>query len=68
MSDNLRRYRAIHTAHVQGHPGPLTGLLVRHLTTLAAFVSGIVGSQSTQLPNITARIPDSLPDTLLGPF
>jgi hypothetical protein len=58
MSDNLRRYRAIHAALLQGYPGPLTGTLVRHLTTLAAFISGIVGSQSTQLPKIAARIPD----------
>ena len=58
MSDNLRRYRAIHTALLQGYPGPLTGTLVRHVTTLAALISGIVGSQSTQLPKIAARLPD----------
>jgi hypothetical protein len=59
MSDNLRRYRAIHTALLQAYPGALTGTLVRHLTTLAAFISGIVGSQSTQLPKIAARLPEA---------
>lgn len=57
MSDNLRQYRAIHTALLQGYPGQLTGTLVRHLTTLAAFISGIVSSQSTQLPKLAARLP-----------
>jgi len=58
MSDNLRRYRAIHAALLQGYSGQLSGTLVRHLTTLAALISGIVGSQSTQLPKIAARLPD----------
>lgn len=58
MSDHLRRYRAIHAALLQGYPGQLSGTLVRHVTTLAAFISGIVGSQSTQLPKIAARLPD----------
>jgi hypothetical protein len=30
----------------------------QHLTTLAAFISGIVGSKSSQLPHIAAKIPD----------
>jgi len=29
------------------------------LTTLAALISGIVGSKSTQLPSIATKIPDS---------
>ena len=58
MSDNLRRYRAIHAALRQGYSGQLSGTLVRHLTTLAALISGIVGSQSTQLPKMAARLPD----------
>jgi hypothetical protein len=28
------------------------------LTTLAALISGLVGSKSTQLPNIAAKIPN----------
>src|SRR5216683_2903329 len=47
MSDNLRRYRAIRDALTQGYPGQPTGTVARHLTTLAALISGIVGSQST---------------------
>jgi hypothetical protein len=58
MSDNLRRYRAIHRALLQGYPAVPTGNMARHLTTLAALISGIVGSQSTQLPKIAAHVPD----------
>lgn len=58
MSDNLRRYRAIRDALVQGYPGQPTGTVARHLTTLAAFISGIVGSKSTQLPSVATKIPD----------
>jgi len=58
MSDNLRRYRAIQDALIQWYPGQPTGTVVRHLTTLAAFISGIVGSKSTQLPSVATKIPD----------
>ena len=58
MSDNLRRYRAIRDALTQGYPGQPSGTVARHLTTLAALISGIVGSKSTQLPSIAAKIPD----------
>ena len=58
MSDNLRRYRAIREALRQGYPGQPTGLVARHLTTLAALISGIVGSQSTQLPKVATHVPD----------
>ena len=57
MSDNLRRYRAIHRALIQGYPGTSKGKVVRHLTTLAALISGIVGSHSTQLPKIATQVP-----------
>jgi hypothetical protein len=58
MSDNLRQYRAIREALIQGYPGEPTGWLARHLTTLAALISGIVASKSTQLPKIAAKVPD----------
>jgi Transposase DDE domain len=58
MSDNLRRYRAIRRALIQGYPATPKGKVVRHLTTLAALISGIVSSQSTQLPKIATRVPD----------
>ena len=58
MSDNLRRYRAIREALTQGYPGQPTGMVTRHLTTLAALISGIVGGKSTQLPHIATKVPD----------
>jgi hypothetical protein len=58
MSDNLRRYRAIRDALTPWYPGQPTGSIARHLTTLAALISGIVGSKSTQLPSIATKIPD----------
>jgi len=32
--------------------------MAQHLTTLAAFISGIVGSQSSQMPRIATKIAD----------
>ena len=58
MSDNLRRYRAIRHALVQCYPTASQGNFARHLTTLAALISGIVGSKSTQLPSVATKIPD----------
>jgi hypothetical protein len=58
MSDNLRRYRVIREALIQGYPGQPTGMVARHLTTLAALISGIVGSQSTQLPQVATHVPE----------
>lgn len=59
MSDNLRQYRAIRDALTQWSPRQPTGTVARHLTTLAALISGIVASKSTQLPKIAAKVPDS---------
>src|SRR5881409_1761515 len=58
MSDNVRRYRAIRDALTHAYPLEPTGNLARHLNTLAALISGIVGSKSTQLPNIAAKVPN----------
>jgi Transposase DDE domain len=58
MRDNLRRYRAIRDAFIQGYPGQPTGMVARHLPTLAALLSGIVGSQSTQLPKVATHVPE----------
>jgi Transposase DDE domain len=58
MSDNLRRYRAIHQALKQGYPSEPSGRLAQHLTTLAAFISGMVGSKSSQLPSIATKVPE----------
>ena len=57
MSDNLRRYRAICHALTQAYPTPPSGHFARHLQTLAAIMSGIVGGKSTQLPHIATKVP-----------
>src|SRR5215831_7802691 len=58
MSDNLRRYRAIRNALTQAYPTSPTGNFARHVQTLAALISGIVGSKSTQLPTLATKVPD----------
>ena len=58
MRDNLRRSRAIHRALTQCYPGEMSGRMAQHLTTLAAFISGIVGSKSSQLPSIATKVAD----------
>jgi hypothetical protein len=64
MSDNLRRYRAIRAALTLGYQSEPSGRLAQHLTTLATLISGIVGSKSSQLPSIAAKVADrAKPDT-----
>src|SRR5262244_1958337 len=58
MSDNLRQYRAIRDALRQAYPGEPQGRCARHWTTLAALISGIVASKSTQLPKVAAKVPN----------
>lgn len=58
MSDNHRRYRAIRESLTQCYPGELSGRMAQHLTILAAFISGIVASKSSQLPSIATKIAD----------
>ena len=58
MSDNRRRYLAIKDALTQLYPTEPKGNLARHIHTLAALVSGIVGSRSTNLPAIARKVPD----------
>src|SRR6266702_414534 len=58
MRDNLRRYRAIRDALAQCYPTSSRGNVARHLNTLAALLSGIVGSKSSQLPHIATKVPD----------
>ena len=57
MSDNLRRYCAILVALKQHYPSEPTGNLARHLGTLAALISGIVGSKKCHLPAIASKLP-----------
>lgn len=58
MSDNLKRYCATLCHLKQLYPVEPTGNLARHLCTLAALVSGIVGSKSCHLPQIAKKVPD----------
>lgn len=58
MSDHLRRYRAIRDALRPWYPGQPRGTVARHLTTLAALISGIVGRTSTHLPQMATQVPD----------
>jgi hypothetical protein len=57
MSDNRRRYHAIKRALVQLCPTEPKGNQARHVHTLAAMVSGIVGSKCVHLPAIADRVP-----------
>jgi hypothetical protein len=58
MRDNLRRYRAIRDALTQGYPSQPPGRVARHVTTLAALISGLVGRKSTPLPSVAPKIPE----------
>ena len=57
MSDNRRRFVAIHNAIKKLYPGQPRGNLARHLMTLAMLISGIVASKRTHLPAIASKIP-----------
>ena len=58
MSDNRHRYRTIKSAIKELYPTEPRGNTARHLHTLAALISGIVGSKSTNLPAVAAKVPD----------
>src|SRR5579864_2960753 len=58
MSDNLRRYCAIQKALKQLYPSEPQGQTARHLTTLALFISGIIGSRKCHLPAVANKVPN----------
>ena len=58
MRDTLRRYRARRNALTPYCPGQPTGTVARHVTTLAALISGMVASKSTPRPPIATKSPD----------
>lgn len=58
MGDNLRRYRAIKEGLRQVYGKGAKGNMARHLNTLTGLVSGIVGSQRVNLPDIASKVPD----------
>lgn len=55
MSDTQKRYRAVRNALKRMYPGDPKGNLARHLNTLASMIGGIVGSQSTNLPDVARK-------------
>ena len=56
MSDNKQRHYTIHAA-LQRLYGQPTGNRARHVNTLAALISGIVGSKRTNLPAVAGQAP-----------
>lgn len=58
MNNKRRRYRAIRRALKELYPTEPKGNLARHLNTLAALISGIVGSGRTNFPAMAKEVPD----------
>jgi len=56
MSDNRRRFIAIHRALRKFYPTTPHGNLARHLLTLAQMISGIVGSKRVDLPTVASKV------------
>ena len=57
MGDNKTRYRKVRESLESLYPTQPKGNFARNLNTLAAMISGIVGSKSTQLPKIAGKVP-----------
>lgn len=58
MGDNLNRYKKVRKGLDQIYSTPPKGNLARNLNTLAGMISGIIGSNSCQLPHIASKIPN----------
>lgn len=58
MSDNRRVYHCIKEQLKQLHPKQLKGNAVRHLTTLALLVAGMVQGRTSYLESISRHAPD----------
>jgi hypothetical protein len=52
-----KRFQAVRNSLQTLFPGEPTGHLACRLNTLAALISGIVGSRSTNLPSIAGKVP-----------
>jgi hypothetical protein len=69
MSDSHRRYRSIRDAIGQMYASELKGHAAGKLNTLAALISGIVGSQRTNYPQIASKVSDqSKPESRVKRF
>ena len=55
------RKKGVRNALTQWYPGQPSGTVARHVITLAALISGIVGRKSTPLPHIAAQVPNGTP-------
>lgn len=69
MSDSKRRYEGIRGALNKIYPSSPKGATARRLNVLAALISGIVGSQSTNLPDIARKCSlEALPESRVKRF
>jgi hypothetical protein len=69
MSDSRRRFRAILASLKKLYPSAPQGRLLQRLTVMAALISGIVGSQRTNLPAVAGEAPfDSQEDSTVRRF
>src|SRR4028119_584337 len=62
MSDTYRRYFAIHRSLLQLYPSRPTGHHARHLHTLVAMITGLVGGQRAHLSTIVDHAPAGAAD------
>ena len=58
MSDNHRRYSSIRKALSQMYAKEPKGYTVKQLNVLAALISGIVGSRTTNYPQTASKVAD----------
>ena len=63
MGDNKTRYREVRDSLESLYPTQPKGNFARNLNTLAAMISGIVGSKSTQLPKVAGKVPQQAKPT-----
>lgn len=63
MSDNKTRFKEVRDSLERLYPTQPKGNFARNLNTLAAMVSGIVGSKNTQLPLIVGKVPEEIKPT-----
>lgn len=69
MNDSKRRYKGIRGALSEIYPSIPEGATARHLNVLAAMISGIVGCQSTNLPDISRKCSlEALPESRVKRF
>ncbi|MBF0620788.1 MAG: IS4 family transposase [Magnetococcales bacterium] len=58
MGDNAKRFRIIRKELTTLFPGTASGNVARHLNTLAAMMSGIIGAKNVHLPEVASKAPN----------